>query len=113
MGHVTAVVGSCIAEFQALQESGKCEIRSLHYDHLMQKPVEVTTQMFELMGLPPHYVQMALTAMQHDTQKGTVLSNISNSSSNIRRMTGEDMRSMNVALTLLGLPDMNQEFVMY
>ena len=31
-----------------LQDSGKCDIRSLHYDHLMQKPVEVATQMFQV-----------------------------------------------------------------
>ena len=85
-------------------------IPTLHYDDLMQRPLEVTQEMFQLLDLPQHYVQMALAAMEHDTQKGTILSNISNSSNNIRKMTGGDVRDMNVALGLLGLPAMNDQF---
>ncbi|XP_012944564.1 uncharacterized protein LOC106013418 [Aplysia californica] len=109
MGYVTTFVGSCVVEFQRLLETKAISMPTLHYNDLMRRPVEVTTEMFELLSLPSHYVQMALTAMQHDTQKGTILSNISNSSNNLRKMTGQDVRDMNVMLSVLGLPDMNEE----
>ena len=107
MGWMAAIVGACVYKFQRLEQTHGLAIPTLHYDQLMKRPVEVTAELFHLLGLPAGYEQMALAALQHDTQKGTILSNIAHGGVRIRRMTGQDVHDINMALTLMGVPDMN------
>ncbi|RUS80190.1 hypothetical protein EGW08_012047 [Elysia chlorotica] len=109
MGYVTAIICSCIVEFQNMTRKGFI-VQTLHYDELMRNPVEVTSKLFQLLSLPQDYVHMSLAAMQHDTQHGTILSNIYHrNSTNARQMTGKDTKDINVVLQAMGLPDMKHE----
>lgn len=108
MGFATACIASSIVEFQNALKDGSIDstIPTLHYDELMRAPSHVSRRLFDVMGLPKEHVDSALSAMDRDSQKGTILSNISNRYN--KAMTSRDVTDCNVVLSLLGLPDMTQ-----
>ncbi|GFR80851.1 sulfotransferase family protein [Elysia marginata] len=115
MGYSTAIICSNLAVFKRDLESGETQnVPTLHYDDLVRRPRVVSSRLFEHLSISISHVAGALVALDTDSQAGTIASNIQHRGNKhrIRKMTADDIDSMNAALKAMGLPDMTQRLHM-
>ncbi|KAK3741520.1 hypothetical protein RRG08_018137 [Elysia crispata] len=115
MGYSTAIICSNLAVFKKDLETAQTKhVPTLHYDELIRHPKTVSTRLFEHLSISTSHVERALTALDTDSQAGDIASNIQhrNSKQRVRKMTSDDIDSMNAVLSAMSLPDMTQRLHM-
>ena len=115
MGYSTAIICSNLAVFKKDLEIAQTKhVPTLHYDELIRHPKTVSTRLFEHLSISTSHVERALTALDTDSQAGDIASNIQhrNSKQRVRKMTSDDIDSMNAVLSAMSLPDMTQRLHM-
>ena len=85
---------------------------SLKYEHILSRPKESITQIFERLGIDTIHTHCAVASLSRDSQRGSPLSRDKIGGSSFRFMSETDKTDCDVILTQRNLPRMGEDFTL-